>query len=59
MTVVAPGAVLPTGADHFRVFTPSWNRWRALPLRARVPKPRRIVLPSGLAAGNLDRFDLA
>jgi deoxyribodipyrimidine photo-lyase len=59
VTVVAPGAMLPTGADHFRVLTPYWNRWRALPLRARVPKPRRIVLPSGLAAGTLPgRADL-
>ena len=55
VTVVAPGAVLPSGGDHFRVFTPYWNRWRALPLRARVPKPRRLVLPSGLAAGALPK----
>ena len=55
VTVVAPGAVLPSGGDHFRVFTPYWNRWRALPRRARVPKPRRLVLPSGLAAGALPK----
>jgi deoxyribodipyrimidine photo-lyase len=60
MTIVAPGTVLPAGGDHFRVFTPYWNRWRAVPLRARVPKPRRLVLPSGLAAGALPkRADLA
>jgi deoxyribodipyrimidine photo-lyase len=51
VTVVAPGAVLPSRGDHFRVFTPYWNRWRAVPLRARVSKPRRLVLPSRLAAG--------
>jgi deoxyribodipyrimidine photo-lyase len=55
VTVVAPGALLPSGGDHFRIFTPYWNRWRAVPLRARVPKPRRLVLPSGLAAGVLPR----
>ena len=55
VTVVAPGAVLPSGGDHFRVFTPYWNRWRAMPLRARMPKPRRLVLPSGLPAGILPR----
>ncbi len=55
VTVVASGAVLPSGGDHFRVFTPYWNRWRALPLRARVPKPRRLVLPSGLPAGALPK----
>jgi deoxyribodipyrimidine photo-lyase len=53
LTVVAPGAVLPSRGDHFRVFTPYWNRWRAMPVRGRVPKPRRLILPSGLAAGFL------
>jgi deoxyribodipyrimidine photo-lyase len=48
VTVVAPGALLPAGGDHFRVFTPYWNRWRAVPLRARAPKPHRLVLPPGL-----------
>lgn len=50
----------PSGGDHFRVLTPYWNRWRALPRRAHVPKPRRLVLPSGLAAGALpERRDLS
>src|SRR6185503_1404174 len=44
VTAAAPGALLPSGGDHFRIFTPYWNRWRALPLRARVPKPRPLVL---------------
>jgi len=51
--VAAAGAVLPSGGDHLRVLTPYWNRWRALALRAHVPKPPRLVLPSGLAAGAL------
>jgi deoxyribodipyrimidine photo-lyase len=55
VTAAAPGALLPSGGDHFRIFTPYWNRWRALPLRARVPKPRPLVLPSGLAAGALPK----
>jgi deoxyribodipyrimidine photo-lyase len=55
ITVVAPGAVLPSGGDHVRVFTAYWNRGRAVPLRARVPKPRRLVLPSGLGGGALPR----
>ena len=55
VTVAAPGAVLPSGGDHFRIFTSYWNRWRTLPLRARVPAPRRLVLPSGLASGGLPR----
>ena len=55
ITVVAPGAILPSDGDHYRVFTPYWNRWRMLPLRALVPKPRGLVLPSRLAAGAVPR----
>jgi deoxyribodipyrimidine photo-lyase len=59
VTVLAPGTVRPARGDHFRVFTPYWNRWRTTPLRACAPKPRRLVLPSGIAAGVLPtRADL-
>jgi deoxyribodipyrimidine photo-lyase len=52
-TIVEAGALRPADGDHFRVFTPYWNRWRTLPLRALAPQPRRIVLPRGLAPGVL------
>jgi deoxyribodipyrimidine photo-lyase len=59
VTVLAPGIVRPARGDHFRVFTPYWNRWRATPLRACAPKPRRLVLSSAVAAGVLPaRADL-
>jgi deoxyribodipyrimidine photo-lyase len=53
VTVVDPGALRPAGGDHFRLFTPYWNRWRALPRRRLAPRPHRIVLPPGLAPGVL------
>jgi len=54
VTVVPPGAVRPTsGGDHYRVFTPYWRAWRAFPVRAELPAPRRIVLPGGVPPGPL------
>ena len=54
VTIVAPGALLPSsGGDHYRVFTPYWRVWSAHPRRALLPAPRRVVLPDGLAAGEL------
>ena len=43
VTVVPPGDVLPTGGDHFRVFTPYWRRWREEPRRPVERAPRRVV----------------
>ena len=31
--VISPGDVLPTGGDHFKVFTPYYRKWLALPWR--------------------------
>lgn len=43
VTVVAPGDLSPTGSDGpFRVFTPYWRRWRAVPRRAVLAAPRRM-----------------
>ena len=53
ITVAPPGDVQPAGGDHFRVFTPYWNRWRAAPLRSPAPRPRRVALPRGLEPGRL------
>jgi deoxyribodipyrimidine photo-lyase len=53
VTVVEPGSLTPGTGDHFRVFTPYWTRWRALPFRLLAPRPRRIRLPAGVARGRL------
>jgi deoxyribodipyrimidine photo-lyase len=51
-SVVAPGAVLPTGSDHFAVFTPYWRRWAQAGRRAVLRRPMRISTPD-VAPGQL------
>ncbi len=51
--IVPPGALAPTGRDHYRVFTPYWRRWQALPLRDVLPAPARVELPAGVEPGEL------
>jgi deoxyribodipyrimidine photo-lyase len=53
VTVVGAGDLTPVSGDHFRVFTPYWNRWRAEPLRALAARPRRLVLPRDLDRGRV------
>jgi deoxyribodipyrimidine photo-lyase len=50
--VVPPGELAPADRDHYRVFTPYWERWRAEPLAA-VEAPRRLALPAGLEPGRV------
>jgi deoxyribodipyrimidine photo-lyase len=46
LTVIPPGDLTPSGGgDHFAVFTPYWNRWRAAARRALVQAPQRVQLP--------------
>ncbi len=52
-TIVPPGAVTPTGGDHFKVFTPYHRAWSEVPLRQSQGAPRKLSVPSGLAAGRL------
>ncbi|WP_171165495.1 deoxyribodipyrimidine photo-lyase [Streptomyces sp. I05A-00742] len=64
ITVVAPGAVTPSGKDHFAVFTPYFRRWSAEPPRAVTGAPRRVEVPEvgGLpvpAAADLAAGDVA
>jgi deoxyribodipyrimidine photo-lyase len=48
ITLVAPGAITPAGGDHYRVFTPYWRAWNALPRGGITRAPRRIASPRGL-----------
>jgi deoxyribodipyrimidine photo-lyase len=53
VTVVAPGELLPAGADHFRVFTPYWRRWAETELRPVRRAPRGLSVPGGIPVGRL------
>ena len=53
VTVVPPGDIAPEGKDHFRVFTPYWNRWREQPRREILPAPVRIRIPEGIEVGRV------
>jgi deoxyribodipyrimidine photo-lyase len=56
-TIVPPGAVIPAGGDHFRVFTPYFRAWSEVPLRAAHGAARRLSVPSRLRAGRLPALD--
>jgi deoxyribodipyrimidine photo-lyase len=54
VTVVPAGALTPSGGgDHYRVFTPYWRAWSALPRFERVAAPRHVRPPEGIRAGSL------
>jgi len=50
VTVIDPGEITPAGGDHYRVFTPYWRVWSALPAGLIVQAPARVVMPSGVHA---------
>ena len=53
VTVVAPGALVPAGGDHYRVFTPYWRVWREFPRRTPLSAPRRVLIPRGVDRAGL------
>ncbi|MFE2056632.1 cryptochrome/photolyase family protein [Streptomyces sp. NPDC059446] len=59
ITAVAPGAVVPSGADrdHFAVFTPYFRRWSQEGLRRPFHAPRSVRVPEGPASAGLPARD--
>ena len=57
VTVVDPGAVTPTGGDHFKVFTPYHRTWSSLPKRQGHGAPRKLTVPPKLKAGRLPALE--
>ncbi|MFE0450024.1 cryptochrome/photolyase family protein [Streptomyces sp. NPDC058914] len=49
-TVVAPGAVTPSGSDHFAVFTPYFRRWGERRPRDLLGTPRSVRVPEGVGS---------
>jgi deoxyribodipyrimidine photo-lyase len=57
ITILDPGAVRPTGGDHFKVFSPYHRAWSAAEWRQEVGVPRRLAVPSALAPGELPALE--
>ncbi|MFE3325678.1 cryptochrome/photolyase family protein [Streptomyces sp. NPDC059176] len=48
VTALPPGAVVPSGSDHFAVFTPYFRRWAAQEIRGSLGAPRAVPVPDGV-----------
>jgi deoxyribodipyrimidine photo-lyase len=57
VTILDPGVVTPTSGDHFKVFTPYHRAWSATKWREEVGAPRKLSVPSTLAAGELPALE--
>jgi deoxyribodipyrimidine photo-lyase len=57
ITAVTPGAVTPTGSDHYSVFTPYFRRWSGERLRDLCPAPRTVRVPEEVRGEPLPRRD--
>jgi deoxyribodipyrimidine photo-lyase len=56
-TIVPPGAVTPTGGDHFKVFTPYHRAWSQVPDRPVHGVPRKLRVPSDLRSERLPALE--
>jgi deoxyribodipyrimidine photo-lyase len=57
VTILPPGAVTPTGGDHFKVFTPYHRAWSATPWREVLGAPRKLSVPTTPAQGELPALE--
>ena len=55
--VISPGAVLPTGGDHYKVFTPYYRKWLAVPWRSVLRAPKEINAFDEMDPGSLPSID--
>ncbi len=55
-TVVPPADLAPSGGDHYRVFTPYWQKWRSTPWRTPQSAPRQLSVPAGLWPGPIPKL---
>ncbi|MGY1577698.1 cryptochrome/photolyase family protein [Streptomyces sp. MN13] len=54
---VAPGAVTPSGSDHFAVFTPYFRRWSEHRLRDPLAAPRAVRVPDEIGSEGVPARD--
>ncbi|ARI55420.1 deoxyribodipyrimidine photolyase [Streptomyces sp. S8] len=52
VTALAPGRVVPSGKDHFAVFTPYFRRWEAVGVRGTLGATRTVRLPDTTLASD-------
>ncbi len=57
VTVVQPGAVSPSGGDHFKVFSPYFRRWAEAAWREPLPAPSSVPTPTTVATGRIPALD--
>ena len=53
LTVVPPGDLAPATGGHYRVFTPYWRAWRAVPWRRPDPVPDVITMAAVSQVGRI------
>jgi deoxyribodipyrimidine photo-lyase len=51
VTVVPPDELAPSGGDHYRVFTPYWQKWLSTSWRMPQAAPRRVTVPDAIWPG--------
>ncbi|MET8574094.1 deoxyribodipyrimidine photo-lyase [Streptomyces sp. NPDC005012] len=56
-TAVPPGALTPSGTDHYAVFTPYFRRWSTEGLRDVLPAPRSVRVPDAVRGEPLPSRD--
>lgn len=59
ITAVAPGELLPSGRDHYAVFTPYFRRWTAAGVREVLPAPRTVRVADVASEPLLPRAEIA
>ncbi|WP_328392525.1 DNA photolyase family protein [Streptomyces sp. NBC_00390] len=60
VTALAPGAVVPSGSDHYAVFTPYYRRWSQEEIRGTLAAPRSVRVPDAVRSQKIpSRKDVA
>ncbi|MFD5034967.1 cryptochrome/photolyase family protein [Streptomyces sp. NPDC058405] len=56
ITAVPPGQIVPSGKDHFAVFTPYFRRWEGTRTREVLDAPRTVRVPPAICGGPLPEW---
>ncbi|MGN6677281.1 MAG: deoxyribodipyrimidine photo-lyase, partial [Streptosporangiaceae bacterium] len=53
LSIVPPREIVPSGGDHYKVFTPYWRAWTSCRWRQQLPSPEHVAVPLSTDAGEL------